>query len=202
MEYEETFTAFIDFLGFSEASRELDEEKRLKVLDLLRALAELRSEFSAAAAPQEGTGGTRYFIKPAVSTFSDHIVISYGLETLRKTIQNQAVLAFVVLGQFEGLASVIAAQALRLGFLVRGAVAIGKLYHAGGVVFGEALVEATMLEARTAVYPRIVLSAAAAHLYQANRPFVKLEDDGIYCLDYMRSMLFKAAHPVTSGLRT
>ena len=68
-------------------------------------------------------------------------MISYGLETLRKTTQNETSLAFIVLGQFESLVTVIAAQALRLGFLVRGAIAIGNLYHAGGVVFGEALVE-------------------------------------------------------------
>jgi hypothetical protein len=198
MKYEETFTAFIDFLGFSEASRELTEEKRLQVLDLLQALAGLRSDFSAVTTPQKD-GATQYIIKPAISTFSDHIVISYGLETLRKTTQNETSLAFIVLGQFESLVTVIAAQALRLGFLVRGAIAIGNLYHAGGVVFGEALVEATTLEAQTAVYPRIVLSASATHIFRANTPFaipyVKLEDDGIYCLDYMRSMLFRAAPP-------
>jgi hypothetical protein len=76
-DYEETFAGFVDFLGFSEASRDLDEQKRLKVLELLRTLVALRSEFSITQ--QEGAGGG-YLIGPAISTFSDHIVISYGLE--------------------------------------------------------------------------------------------------------------------------
>jgi hypothetical protein len=192
-DYEETFTAFVDFLGFSEASRELDHEKRLKVLELLRALVALRSEFSVTA--QEGPDGKKYFIRPAISTFSDHIVISFGLETLQKTLSEQ-VSALIAVQQFADLVSRIAAQALRLGFLIRGGLTIGKLYHAGGVVFGEALVEATQLEARTAVYPRIVLSPAAVARFQTTKhPFMKLEDDGIYCVDYMHSMLLKAAVP-------
>jgi hypothetical protein len=98
--------------------------------------------------------------------------------------------------RFADLVSVIAAQAVRLGFLIRGGATIGKLYHAGGVVFGEALVEAAMLEARTAVYPRVVLSSAAvARLQVQKHPSMKREDDGIYCVDYMQSMMLKSALP-------
>jgi hypothetical protein len=159
MKYEETFIAFADFLGFSEASTELDDSARQEVLGLLQNLAALRSEFEAALIDATNIGA-RYSIKPAVSTFSDHIVISYGLETLRNTTPlNEETIAIAILAQIVKLISTIAAEALRLGFLIRGAATIGKLYHANGVVFGEALIEATQLEARTAVYPRIVLSS-------------------------------------------
>jgi hypothetical protein len=84
MKYEETLTAFVDFLGFSEASRELNEAARLQVLQLLLSLVSLRSEFSAVSTPKPD-GSTSYSIRPAISTFSDHVIISYGLETLIST---------------------------------------------------------------------------------------------------------------------
>src|ERR1700674_2296218 len=69
-EYEEQFTAFVDFLGFSEASAKTDEVTRLKVLDLLVALSTLRGEFGVESTVQEGRKTSH--IKPAISTFSDH----------------------------------------------------------------------------------------------------------------------------------
>lgn len=195
MKYEESFTAFLDFLGFSEASKALDEPKRERVLQLLLSLVALRSEFSAAITEQE-KGSTRYLIRPAISTFSDHIVISYGLESLRESTEvSEDALPFFIFGQINTLISTIAAQALRLGFLIRGAATIGKLYHANGVVFGEALVETTQLEARTAVYPRVVLSSRITNRPIWRQTFTKREDDGILCIDYIKLMPFQAAPP-------
>jgi hypothetical protein len=73
-----------------------------------------------------------------------------------------------------------------------------KLYHAHGVVFGEALVEATQLEARTAVYPRIVLSPTAARPMadiSSSIFFGTKDEDGIYCLNYIERLLFFSATP-------
>lgn len=47
MNYEESVVVYIDFLGFSEASRSLGDEKRRRVLELLVRLANLKSEFKA-----------------------------------------------------------------------------------------------------------------------------------------------------------
>jgi hypothetical protein len=58
LEYQETFVVFVDFLGFSEANRELDDAKRLQVLQLLQALVEMRSDFAAAAQPHSSGGTT------------------------------------------------------------------------------------------------------------------------------------------------
>ena len=134
--YEEAFVTFVDFLGFSEASRELDDTARLKVLELLQAIVALRSEFSAAIAADED-GSTRAAIKPAVSTFSDHIVISYSLETLQQKFVAASkgekpqgnTLPLFLPHQLQVLISRIAAAALTLGFLIRGAATIGKLYR-------------------------------------------------------------------------
>jgi hypothetical protein len=160
----------------------------------LVSLVELRSEFSAIA-EREADGSTRYLIKPAISTFSDHIVISYSLDVLREAAKTEdpTTVSFLIYPQFTHLISAIALRALRLGFLIRGAATIGRLYHANGVVFGEALVEVTQLEARTAVYPRIVLSSATTTRLHKSGLFVKRDADGIYYIDYIAHMLFGAA---------
>jgi hypothetical protein len=193
MKYERSFVAYLDFLGFSEASRELNDADRQKVLGLLITLANLRSEFSAAITEKK-EGSTSYSYRPAISTFSDHIVMSYGLETLRENTQMDDP-EFAIVYQLSNLISTIAAAALRIGFLVRGAATVGKLYHAQGVVFGEALVEATQLEARTAVYPRIVLSNTAIPSVKFREIGIVKDVDGIFCLDYIRMMLFHSSQP-------
>jgi hypothetical protein len=133
MKYERSFVTYLDFLGFSEASRELSDADRQKVLGLLITLASLRSEFSAAITEKK-EGSTTYAYRPAISTFSDHIVMSYGLETFRENTQMDEP-EMGILFQLSNLISTIAAAALRIGFLIRGAATVGNLYHGQGVVF-------------------------------------------------------------------
>ncbi len=65
--YEEQITAFVDFLGFSEASTSADDSTRVKLLDLLIGAYLLRAEFDVKSTPREN--GTTNLIVPAVSTF-------------------------------------------------------------------------------------------------------------------------------------
>jgi hypothetical protein len=195
--YQEQFTAFVDFLGFGEASTELDEERRIKVLELLQALASLRSEFSAVTTDQPD-GAKGHIIKPTISTFSDHILISYPLQSVVSQLGSERWAALLILSQINRLLQAVTAAALRIGFVIRGGATIGKLYHAKGVVFGEAMIEAFQLETRTAIYPRVVLSNKitqrqdwAAH----QGPFILKDQDGIHNVDYIRSMLFHSAPP-------
>jgi hypothetical protein len=102
MKYERSFVTYLDFLGFSEASRELNDADRQKVLGLLITLASLRSEFSAAITEKK---------EAAISTFSDHIVMSYGLETLRENTQMDEP-EIAILNQLSTLISTIAAVVL------------------------------------------------------------------------------------------
>jgi hypothetical protein len=184
--YEDRLVAFVDFLGFSEASREISNEVRLAVLDLLRQLVALRSDFTLTL-KEEVKNGAVYMLKPAISTFSDNVVISYAVDPLR---DSEVDLKLFMLHHLREIVSRIAAQALRLGFLIRGGATIGKLYQAGDVVFGEALVEAVELEKRIAMYPRIVLSTKVpAWLGTVKHPDMTLEDDGLYCVNYMRSIM-------------
>src|ERR1700691_3930638 len=110
--YEEQFTAFIDFLGFSEVSTSADDTTRLKLLNLLLSLSSLRGEFDLQSTVEET--GKRSQIKPAISTFSDHIVISFPLEPVLKEMDsNEHVAGFVIMMQFNRLLTNIAAAALR-----------------------------------------------------------------------------------------
>jgi hypothetical protein len=155
--YEEQFTAFVDLLGFSEVSTRTDDATRMNVLNLLQSLSALQGEFDVQSAPQESGKISR--ITPAISTFSDHIVISYPRQPIYGEMgSGEHFTALVIMTQFGHLLTRIAAAALGIGFLVRGGATIGKLYHGRGVVFGEALVDAFQIESRTSIYPRVVLS--------------------------------------------
>jgi hypothetical protein len=104
-----------------------------------------------------------------------------------------------MLSQITRLLKAVAAAALRIGFLIRGGATIGKLYHANGVVFGEAMIDAFELEVRTAIYPRIVLSHKITQReeWSTQTLFVSKDQDGIYTVDYIRMLLF---HSAASGV--
>jgi hypothetical protein len=194
--YQEQFTAYIDLLGFTEVSAQTDETTRLKVLQLLSGMASLRSEFSVETTAH-ADGSKRHRIIPAISSFSEHIGIRDALEPLFSEGRlDEALAPVVVMQQFQRLLSTLAASALRIGLLVRGGATIGKLFHAQGVVFGEALIEAFDIESRIAKYPRVVLSRSITR--RANwikPPFVLRDQDGMYCIDYLMPILFYVASP-------
>jgi hypothetical protein len=194
--YEEQFTVFVDFLGFSEVSSRTDDTTRREILGLLLALSALRGDFGVQSAVIETNKTTT--IKPAISTFSDHIVISFPLEPIYKDAEfDEHIGAFIILNQFSSLLSRLAAAALRIGFLIRGGATIGNLYHASGVVFGEALVEAFQIESRTSVYPRVVVSSriTSRPKWIDNQPFVVKDSDGLYHFDYFKMLLLSASPP-------
>jgi hypothetical protein len=194
--YEEQFTAFVDFLGFSEVSKGTDDTTRLKVLSLLQSLSALRGEFDIKSIAKE-TGNVSY-IKPAISTFSDHIVVSFPLQPIYSEMgSDEHIGAFFIVTQFMQLLTRIAAAALRIGFLIRGGATIGKLYHTRGVVFGEALIDAFQIESRTSIYPRVVLSQQITRrpMWIENQNGIVKGNDGLYHFDYFKSLLLDAASP-------
>jgi hypothetical protein len=76
-QYEEQFTAFVDFLGFEEISKKTDDNTRQSVLNLLISLSGLRGDFDVQSTKQDN--GTLISIRPTISTFSDHIVIMLSI---------------------------------------------------------------------------------------------------------------------------
>ena len=178
---------FIDFLGFSKATCDWDEPKMAALIKLLHDLASLRSEFSFGEKLREG--GTEFHIRPAITTFSDHIVISYPAKHMVKLGEDDYLGSALLLSQH--LIGGLAANAMRLGLLIRGGATIGNLYHAGGVVIGKAMVEAYELESRVAIYPRIVVARKLySQVKTTPRDMVLLEDhDGITHFNYFVSMI-------------
>lgn len=115
-----------------------------------------------------------------VSQFSDSIVVSYSLA------ERGAV--------FDMLYDIylLQIQLIQRGFLVRGAISVGELFHDEHVVFGPALVEAAELE-KLAMYPRVILGQEILQQGSVDMhgdpdrtvaSLVKLDLDGMYYIDY------------------
>jgi len=115
-DYEEQFTAFIDFLGFSETN-DIDDHTRIKTLGLLTALSALRGNFGWESVPGP-QGGEVIRIRPSISTFSDHIVISFPLGRMFQGSgdSKEVTTGIHILSTVHDLVTRIAASALR-GFL-------------------------------------------------------------------------------------
>lgn len=80
-----------------------------------------------------------------ISAFSDNVAVSMRIGSnceLLQIIQFSSYLAWLLLHK---------------GVLSRGGIAVGKLHHENGIIYGPALNKAYELESQVAVYPRIVL---------------------------------------------
>ncbi|MGM4918519.1 hypothetical protein [Tardiphaga sp. 813_E8_N1_3] len=189
---EKQIVLFLDFLGFAEASKRMGDNIQNDLLSLLKTIADLRSEFSITTEDIDN-GSKRHSLKPTVSTFSDHIVLSYPLGRFSAELGSST---FMILSQIHEYAARIALMALRLGFLIRGGVAVGSLYHSGGVVFGEAMVDAYNLESKIAVYPRIVVAdALLSEMKGASELWIRRDFDGLLIVNYLSNFILKCAQP-------
>lgn len=197
IEFEPHFTAFIDLLGFAEASTGGDDLTRAKVLAFLLSISSIRGEYSFQS-EAEGSG-TRIQIRPTISTFSDHIVISYPLKQIAASLgKDDSHVPLHVLFGFASMLKGIAAAALSIGFLIRGGATIGNLYHSGGIVFGEAMVKAYRLESRTAIYPRVVLSqeiCSQPDWIKSGKINLRRGNDGLYYFNYYRDLVIATVPP-------
>jgi hypothetical protein len=140
--YESRIVAFVDILGWSQESQ-VESAKLLIANKHLHDAAENYSKRIKSAIqniPNSEPNPT--YMKIHVGAFSDSLVVSMPDS-----------FGYMIFGLLSSVCSGI----LRSGFLTRGAVTIGSLYHAENAVFGPALVEAVGLE-REAVYPRIICS--------------------------------------------
>jgi hypothetical protein len=70
---------------------------------------------------------------------------------------------------------------------------LGPLYHKGGVILGDALIEAYELESRVANYPRIVVSRKLYSRIESGfgNLFLFKDHDGITHFDYIRQMILR-----------
>lgn len=143
-QYQERFTAFLDILGFTELigrtatiPPEVPIEKIIVALDIPRPAEEGQMLI--------GNAGDISKSDHKMAQFSDSLIIS---------TENTAAGLLHLVNHVER----IAFSFLKLGFLCRGGISKGLLYHEKNIAFGPAMIEAYHLESKKALYPRIILS--------------------------------------------
>ena len=175
MQYAEKFVAFVDILGFSVLVREsVTPTGKIGLKQLLQAL-----EHPNPAGPDQIVVGRIGDISKSghqMSYFSDSVAIS--------TDPTEAGL-FHLVNHVER----IALGLLKLGFLCRGAVTKGLLYHRGNIVVGPALVEAYDLEKNRAKTPRIIVTDEIADAAFGYAEPVGSLFKGMFCKDEDRSRI-------------
>jgi len=186
--YVDHVVAFIDLLGFSHAVAIADEIRRNEIISLLRYIMSFNRN-SVVENPiylhDEFVIQSRSF-RPAITSFSDSIVISYDVRNIRESYHNSEFWLHEVMSDLTWLLAAFTMHALRVGLLLRGGLAIGRLHHSNRIVFGEALVEAYEIETKTSLFPRIVLSNNFPPSH-----FTVEDQDGLRRMDNIRLMFMQ-----------
>jgi hypothetical protein len=146
--YEESAVAFIDILGFKNALA--DEAKARGILDVLSHVKEKVEMYYSDPLREQWQG----ILDIELTAVSDSIIISGS--------EGQTIIVLFAALEFSQLL-------LEKGFLCRGAVACGDLYHKNGIVFGAAFVNAYESEKRQAIYPRIIVDDKTMSLFEDSR---------------------------------
>jgi hypothetical protein len=154
--FDEQFTAYIDLLGFADAVSNEEESNISAINVLLTQVSQMRRSFAVTSIGTESI--KTISIKPMITTFSDHIVISYPMKRSCKAVGDMKSTLVILVRQVTDFTAQIAKDALRIGLLVRGGATIGKLYHTPRVIFGKALNDAYYIESTVSKFPRVVLS--------------------------------------------
>ncbi len=143
--YETRLIAFVDILGWSEASKCKSEYSRLKFT------IEKISDYARSFSPE-----TKNILKntpriPAAS-IQEHASIEFSFFSDCFVVSTPVDYGYRI---FDILKWASHEVLLPEGFLVRGGVTIGNLHHCKGTIFGPAMVKAVRLE-EEAVYPRLL----------------------------------------------
>ncbi len=181
---------FLDFLGFASAVEQWSDPRMERLIRVLAGIAEAQSSFDVRGEAQPD--GSYKITSPAeITTFSDNIVVSYpavfGDPADPVTSLVAPGWAQMVRQQMQRIAAEIVRAGLDVGLLTRGGLSRGKLYHAGRVLAGEAMVDAYRLERCVAKQARVAVSQ---RIPDGEGVFV--DADGTRCLDYFTELMLSA----------
>lgn len=180
----EQLVFFIDLLGSSDAVLNWGDAQRVESLTkMLRGVKEATRNFEITGF---GRNKRIKFAMPAVSTFSDNVLISFDMQKMAADLKEPLAEAFWVAQMLIGA---FALEALELGLLIRGGATLNSLYHHDGVAVGKGLIEAYELERSVARYPRIPVSRKVYQSPEAPFPEILTDNDGVNHFDYMSSMI-------------
>lgn len=157
--YEKRLIAFIDILGFKDIVKQ--SEKDPSKIELIYSVLEYLKDWEKTekwdlkfveieeSAQYKGVNNFDLRGKTNTTSFSDSIVVSVQVD------DNVNEMASTLIVNLAYIGTVL----LEKGILFRGGLTIGNIIHIdNGTVFGQGLIDAFMLETRSAKYPRIVLS--------------------------------------------
>lgn len=159
LNYKQRIITFIDILGFKEIIKQSEKDTTkidliYSVLDFLKtweAPEKWGWKFVEIEEDAQKKGITDFDIRGRTNTtaFSDSIVISVKIDNNINEMMSTLV---VTLGY-------IGAILLEKGILFRGGITYGNVIHKeNGIVFGQGLIDAYLLEMKSARYPRLILS--------------------------------------------
>jgi hypothetical protein len=181
--YEDRLVAYMDILGWEDATNRLAPEKLVEALDLIheepRSFNEAERKRLIEFGKQPGVRINQGYLKIHAAAFSDNIAVSQprSFDTTIFSIRR------------------ICLRLLQLGFLTRGAVSVGQLYHEDNMIFGPALNRAHAIEVQEAVYPRLVCDEPVVEMLKDQPGFeheVIQDNDGKHVVNLYRPALLQA----------
>jgi len=191
MNYQERVIAYIDILGFRDkiqntidkGSGEENELETNKINNLFENVLELKNKYKYI----DNNVNNRM-----VSHFSDSVVVSYPMEEEAEIFHIFSDILF------------FGVSILQDGYLIRGAITSGKLHHSENKLYGPAMLSAYNMERKMAFYPRIIFENKIIEIIKKNQSklgqlkvlnnLIQKDIDGLYYLDYFRSMCFVGAN--------
>jgi hypothetical protein len=182
----DSIVVFLDILGFKKLIKnEKDSE------NLLCVIKNIKTQNTDTSKIEISNKYSSHLMRamPAITSFSDCIVLSIPIGDLEPPFDiGHAVNALLDLTQQ------LADSLIMGGYILRGGMTRGRLYHEDGVVFGPALIEAYDLEHTKAKNPRILVSDELTKNYNDSKcnecNFLSKEANSVgkdeYYLDYLR----------------
>jgi hypothetical protein len=139
--YQTRVLAYVDILGWSDACA-TETPRIAEAAEIIHSAAGENSRYRKAELERTYPGRVNpMFLAVEFGAFSDNFVVSKPAD----------------FGTRIFAVADVCRRLLRLGFLTRGGVTAGPVYHSDNVVFGPALIEAVALE-KEAIFPRILCS--------------------------------------------
>jgi hypothetical protein len=173
-----SIVAFIDILGFSQASTSCaTAEEAQRLLDkIASAIEDSRDFVRQSFANGEGIDPNNW----ATKFFSDNLAFGYPFD--ENTVDSASLAWFIIR----------CAQRYQLGmtmkgFFVRGALTQGLICLTDDIIFGSALIECYQLESKASIVPRVILAEPLQQLvmksYRADTNRFAADDSQAICRD-------------------
>lgn len=168
--YETRLIAFIDILGWTRAIKEKQFDELYDVINKIQVRCDSYTEHRRKELEKlEGFRINPMFFQVKFSMFSDAIAISMPI-SFEARICNTC--------------SELIREFILNGFLLRGGVAEGRLFHNEQTIFGDAIVEAYKLESEYAKYSRVMVARRIVDLMKRSDPTSIIRDHlGEYVVD-------------------